>query len=98
MFDPVARDELTHDLNSQKAAQRHQRIRDRMEEKAKDEVVNGRWDSDMANFFDGEMLMRIARRLATGEKQNPDDINEIKLGLEDYETDLAERKAMREAS
>ena len=98
MFDPVRHDEARFDRNSQKALKRQQSATERHLETAKDEVAAGRWDSDIANYFDGEMLMRIARRAANGEAQNPSDMAEIRAELEDYAADMAERKALRDTA
>ena len=101
----VRQDELQHDRDGQLAQEAHEARLAEATENVLEQIHAGDLDSDMASYFDGDMLMRIARIFSTYTMQTKDgktadferayavtadDRIQIKAGIEDYAKDIAE--------
>jgi len=69
-------------------------------EKILDEITDGKWDSDLAQHFDPEQLIRVVRCFATmpfdaAARMTMDDLRGISDYItKDYALDMAERRVL----
>ena len=97
---PVVLDELAHDKRCEHAQELVDAQIDALLPGIQEQIEWGEYDADLASYFDSPMLGRIARTFATNDFELAyslcsDDLLQIRIGLEEYARDMAERRAAR---
>ena len=96
-YDPVTRDEARHDRECETAQEVREALVDQQVEEILENVAWGYHDADLADYFNGSMLMRVARIMATKDLELAfslvgGDLIDIRTGIKDYARNLAETR------
>ena len=96
-YDPVTRDEARHDRESETAREVREALIDQQVEEIYESIAWGCHDADLADYFNGSMLMRVARIMATKDLELAfslvgGDLIDIRTGIKDYARNLAETR------
>jgi len=100
MRDPVMIDLDRHLTAEEKAQDVTSKLVALETERALEEIADGRWDSDLAQHFDPEQLMRVVRYFATFTMEDAarlamDDLRGIESYIrKEYARDMAERRVL----
>jgi hypothetical protein len=97
MKDPVLQDEARHDRECELDREIWQATIDEETDDILNRIAYGEYDADLASYFDGAVLMRVARIFATKDFELAyslagGDLIDIKNGLREYARDLAKMR------